>query len=178
MIFLAVIAFLIPLLLPRLLGYNTLHVISGSMEPNYPIGSMVLIDKVEADRIAVDDVIAFRASLPDGTPGGALTLHRVIEVNAEDREFVTKGDANPVEDIYPVPFDALEGVAVRVFPRLGGLYALLTSLWGKIMIGALVIIAALLAGAGKKPEQEPQADAPGDEPTEPAQEAEHGEERS
>lgn len=147
-LYLAVIVLLIPLLLPKLLGYETLHVISGSMEPAYPVGSMVLIDEIEPEAVVPGDVIAFADSL-----GGALTLHRVTEVHADEREFVTKGDANPIEDIFPVSFDSLRGVAVRAFPRLGGLYALLTSVWGKILIAVMVIVAALISGGVSRKEK-------------------------
>lgn len=48
-----------------------------------------------------------------------IATHRVIEVNEETREFKTKGDANEVEDLAPVPFENVIGKAGMSVPMVG-----------------------------------------------------------
>jgi len=43
----------------RLLGYEVLVVQSGSMEPEYPVGSMVYVKPVDAEQLRTGDVITF-----------------------------------------------------------------------------------------------------------------------
>jgi signal peptidase len=94
---LVIVGALVLLLAPRLLGANLLVVLSQSMEPKIPMGSIVVSQPVAAaDEIEVGDVITFQAQGPDGDP--ALITHRVVEVLGGGMEirFRTQGDA--VED--------------------------------------------------------------------------------
>jgi signal peptidase len=81
------------MLLPYAFGYQTLAVLSGSMEPVYPVGSIVFVQKVPAEEIKVGDPITFRVS-NDGT----YATHRVVRIDSDQKQFITKGDANDVED--------------------------------------------------------------------------------
>ena len=49
----------LPLTLPRLAGYSLYSVISGSMEPEIPVGSLVLIHDADPVYVEEGDVIAF-----------------------------------------------------------------------------------------------------------------------
>ena len=49
----------IPLTIPRMMGYEIYSVISGSMEPALPVGSLVYIGREEPKNIEKDEVIAF-----------------------------------------------------------------------------------------------------------------------
>lgn len=127
---LAVFALTLPLAVPRLLGYEVFDVVSGSMEPAIPVGSVIYVRAVEPEDVQVDEVIAFRSS-------GAVVAHRVMANRTSLGEFVTKGDANNVEDL-PIPHDALIGKVVMSVPVLGMFMAQYASAVGKLCL-ALVL---------------------------------------
>ena len=71
------------------------RIVSGSMAPTYPVGSVLLLDRLAAgQQVGVDDVITF--SRGQGLP----VTHRVIEVVdlSGTKALRTKGDANPTPD--------------------------------------------------------------------------------
>ena len=147
-IIIAVILCMIPLALPKLLGYATFNVVSGSMEPEIRVGSMVLVKEADPEEIAPGDVIAFR-----GSRDGSVVTHRVVANDTALQEFTTKGDANEQEDMEPVPYSSLIGRVERHYPAVGGLMAALTSGAGKIsllMILASGVLLCILSGRLKK----------------------------
>ncbi len=136
LIFLIVIALLLPLSLPRLMGREAYNVVSGSMEPSIPEGSLIYVRPVEWNEIAQGDIIAFRR-------GGAVVTHRVMQVRVVEGDFVTKGDANASEDLTTVPFSELLGMVERHLPRMGDLAAFLTTVVGKVYLFALLLCGVL-----------------------------------
>jgi len=88
-------------------------VVSGvSMRPALRAGDLVLTTDVAPEKIAVGDIVRFRV-------GGSYVLHRVVEIRqAAGLEFITRGDANNVDDP-PLPASAVEGRVVTVLPGLG-----------------------------------------------------------
>jgi signal peptidase len=126
----------------RLMGFLPLAVMSGSMEPTYPVGSIVMIDKrVSAEEIEVGDAIAY------GLGGRATVTHRAVAVDKENQCFTTKGDANIDEDAAPVPFSNLIGKASFSIPFAGYLLAnMYTSkglMAGAILLGVLIFLFTL-----------------------------------
>lgn len=87
--------------IPVLFGYKPLIVVSGSMEPNYKIGSILYYKKVSMNDIKENDVITF------GTKNDSNVTHRVFELT--DEGFITKGDANLSPDSEIVTFDMVKG---------------------------------------------------------------------
>lgn len=86
---------------PGIFGITPLIVASGSMEPNYKVGSVLYYKKVAIDEIKENDVITF------GTKTDSNVTHRVFEVT--DEGFVTKGDANLSPDTEIVQFNEVRG---------------------------------------------------------------------
>ena len=103
---LAVIALLILPSLPKFTDYEIFNVISGSMEPKIPVGSLIIVEPREASQVEEGEVIAFMSN-------GSVITHRVVENLSFEGEFVTKGDANLQEDMGNVPYDHLIGVVIR-----------------------------------------------------------------
>ena len=105
---------------PVLLGLRPRIVVSGSMEPAVPVGSLAYIrPSRDAEAVREGDVIVYQA-------GEAMTvLHRVIRTDAGDRSFVTRGDANGTEDPGRVSFEQYRGNLVFVIPLAGYLAAAL-----------------------------------------------------
>lgn len=125
------------LLLPRLFGFTPYTVLSGSMEPAYPVGSVVFVQKAQPQSIRPGDVIMYRLS------GGMPVTHRVVALDGDANAFITKGDANGSEDPSPIPFDALTGKARLCLPLLGYAAVFVQTLPGMLCV-ALCAAAALL----------------------------------
>ncbi len=98
----------------RLLGYQVFNVISGSMEPNYSVGDLIYVKKVDVNTIHEGDVITFILN-----QDLVVATHRVVEVDAENKHFYTKGDANDTIDAAPVHFNNVIGVPHFAIPMLG-----------------------------------------------------------
>ena len=82
----------IVLIVPRLMGYQSLAVLSGSMEPEISVGSIVFIKETEPADLEVGDVITYRLS------GNTLVTHRIIEKDEVVEQFITQGDASRKSD--------------------------------------------------------------------------------
>lgn len=132
LLILAVILALLPVTVPRLLGFEVYNVISGSMAPAIPQGSMVLVKPMDWSEIQAGDVIAFERE-------GTVVAHRVKAKQTEERSFITKGDANEQEDFLPVRFEELIGRVERHVPVLGTVEMQFSTLEGKLSLAALVV---------------------------------------
>ena len=131
-ILLGVIAAFFPLTVPRLMGYNIYEVVSGSMEPEIPVGSVIYVKAAEPETVEAGDIIAF-------VQNGSVITHRVEENRYVEGEFVTKGDANSKEDMEPVKYGSLEGKVVYHFPVLGRIMTLVSGNVGKLYAALLVL---------------------------------------
>ena len=87
------------LALPGLVGIHPLLVQSGSMDPDYPAGSVIYVKQAEAAELAEGMVVTFY--LPDEE---TMITHRIVRVDADREEIYTKGDANELEDSAATPF--------------------------------------------------------------------------
>lgn len=111
-------------------GWRTEMVLSGSMEPAIPTGSVVVVRPIAAGEVREGDVIMF-ASLA----GHSLTTHRVIRVDQQSTglRFFTKGDANKGDDINPVIPAQLVGIVVFSIPYLGYLISFIRTPLGLVL---------------------------------------------
>ncbi len=107
-------------------------VLSGSMEPDYPTGSVILTNTTP-DEIGTQDVITYRT-------GGQLITHRVVRMNEEG--YVTKGDNNPTEDPGTVSPDQVVGKVISCIPYVGYLVLFLHRPYTHL---SLLMIAAVSA---------------------------------
>jgi signal peptidase len=121
----------------KLLGFQPMGILSGSMEPAYHVGGLVFINtKAHAEDITIGDAIAFYLS------EDMVVTHRVTAIDAAERLFTTKGDANNTEDLAPVPFDNLIGKAVFHIPQAG--YILMNLSTPKGFAAGAILIAVLI----------------------------------
>lgn len=95
---------------PRTGHYRTLTVLSASMRPTIPEGSVVVVTPVALDRIRVGDVLTYRIPVEDRR----VVTHRVIEISHAGSHPVirTKGDASGAPDPWTARLS--EGSAWRV----------------------------------------------------------------
>lgn len=130
----------IPLTIPRFFGCDIYAVISGSMEPAIPTGSLVLVKEEEDASIEVDDVIAYYSD----SDNGAIITHRVVDNQVISGQFITKGDANPSNDPTPVDYERYIGKVIFSVKYLGYIASFLDQTAGKIAVVSIVLIAVLL----------------------------------
>jgi signal peptidase len=103
--------------LPNVLGYKTYVVLSGSMEPEIKTGGIVLATTAPPSSLKVGDVIVYNRSDADER-----VTHRIVEVRNEGSSptFITKGDANSVEDPWTVQYSSgTAGKVVLTIPYIG-----------------------------------------------------------
>jgi len=101
-----------------LLGWQLQAVLSGSMSPSYPIGSLLVIGSIDASAVEVGMPIVF----DDPREPGHLVVHRVVaRAPGESLQFITQGDANARRDPAPVPARMVRGRVLWQVSRLGTL---------------------------------------------------------
>ena len=136
-----VVLFAVLLVGARVFGIQVFSVISGSMEPEYPVGSLIYVKDVDPSEIEVGDVITY--VLSNNMP----STHRVIGIDAENQHFYTKGDANEAEDGAPVHFNNLIGTPIFKIPLLGYVAYYIQhppGMYIAIAAGAVLLILAFL----------------------------------
>ena len=137
-ILLLVIAVTASVVIPQFRGFDVYHIVSGSMEPEIPVGSVVYIDtKIPPEDIAEKDIIAFQS-------GDSLVVHRVTKNQTVEGYFNTKGDANEGEDLTEVDYDQYVGRVIRHFPYIGQIMMIFTTSIGKISVLCFAACGALL----------------------------------
>lgn len=130
---------------PEFLGYSFFRITSGSMEPTIHIDSLAVVKHVEPEDIRVDDVITFYSD--DPVLQGYPNTHRVTQIIEEEGKlyFVTKGDANVIEDAEYADGDKLIGVVIFVSPLLGKAMRLLSNPLIFLSLIALPLVYILLS---------------------------------
>lgn len=131
-----IIGALVLLLAPRLMGANLLVVVSQSMEPAIPMGSIVVSrPQVNPDQISIGDVITF--SVADLGGEAVFVTHRVVEVIRNDAvvRYRTQGDGVNEPDMELVAPEQLIGRMWLSLPLVGYLVAFI-----RTPIGYLTLI--------------------------------------
>lgn len=105
---------------PSIFGIKTYVIVSGSMMPNLNIGDIAIIKEEKTENLKKGDIISFRR-------GKLVITHRIENVIITDvnREYVTKGDNNNVQDNEMVKEKEIEGKLIAKIPYLGKLTLIL-----------------------------------------------------
>lgn len=100
-------------------GYSIMTVLTGSMEPDYQVGDVVIVKKTATDELKVKDVITFYSK--DPTMEGQIVTHRIIDITEENgqRLFETKGDNNQIADLEKVEEEDIIGRVQGRVPYVG-----------------------------------------------------------
>ncbi len=122
-------------------------VVSGSMAPTMPVGSLILERAVPAEQIGVGDVV----TVPRPDVNGLVT-HRVVSVEPLHDDIVSlvlKGDANTSED--PSPYLVRDvGLHVATVPLLGYLALFLRTPGGIAAVITGIVVMFILAVPGAR----------------------------
>ncbi len=135
------------LIVPAITGSTALTVLTSSMEPGLPPGSLVVVKPTDPADVRIGSIITFQWE--SGNP--TLVTHRVVGVIAEsdgDLAFTTKGDNNDQPDPNPVSLEQFRGVVWYSLPLLGWVSNLMAGDLRPILVpviaGALLVYAAVL----------------------------------
>ena len=134
------------LIIPKLMGYDAYVVVSGSMEPAIPVGSIVYSHKTDPAQLNEGDVIVFTDPARGTTP----ITHRVVSNDRDRCIIITKGDANAREDADPVTYDNVMGKVGLHIPHLGFVASVFTSTLGKIAAALMLLESWLLSEIGRR----------------------------
>ncbi len=105
--------------LPMLTKSTPYTVLTSSMNPSYPAGTLVIVKPTDVQQIHIGDVITYQ--IKSNEP--AVITHRVIQIiepakPGDEVKFVTKGDANSLPDPQVKPIQ-VRGVVWYAVPYIG-----------------------------------------------------------
>lgn len=141
-IIVAVIAIVLGVALPRLAGGQAFTILTGSMRPGMPPGTLVVVRPVDPASLHMGDVITFQ--LKSGQ--SEVATHRIVGIGTTttgERVFTTRGDANDANDVAPVRAVQVRGKRWYAVPYLGRLNTLIT---GEHRAMGRLVAAGLLGG--------------------------------
>lgn len=95
----------------EIIGYRSYIVLSGSMEPEFYPGDMVITKHKSKTDIKVNDIVTYRDN------DGVIITHRIMEETPEG--YITKGDNNNVEDADMLTEKNIIGEVKFSIPKLG-----------------------------------------------------------
>ena len=144
----------------RLINLHPYVVLSGSMEPEYHVGSLIYVQPVDYKTLQVGDDITYMVS------EDTIVTHRIIEVlvDEEDPEtirYFTQGIANTIPDAVSVHYKNIIGKPVFSIPYLGYVSNYIQNppgMYVAISAGAILILLVFLPDLfeddkKKKPEE-------------------------
>lgn len=134
-----------------LLGWKLQPVRSASMEPTYPVGSLLVIEPADASEVRPGMAVTYA----DPVGGGRLVTHRVVQRAPGERvAFLTQGDANAFLDPLPVPAREIRGRVRSHVPGLGSaLHALRWPRNAIVLIGLptlALVVSELVGRSGRR----------------------------
>ena len=138
-----VIFMCIPFVVPKVIGVNVYEVVTSSMAPELPVGSVVYVQTCKADEVKVGDIISFYV----GTDEENIISHRVVEINVDEQGdffFITKGDANSDIDSMQVDVKHFVGKVKFKINNISWLVRLFDTSTGIIILIGLIIISLCL----------------------------------
>ena len=121
--------------------YRMFTVISGSMEPKYNIGDILVAKEVDSSEIKVGDAISYLGNKGDFKD--KIITHEVTKIEKDENgkySFRTKGIKYGVEDVYEVSEDQIYGVVVYKTILLSFMYKLISTPIGLLIFVVIPIV--------------------------------------
>jgi len=136
---LVIILSVFPLMPPFKNYYHSRTVLTGSMEPKIPKGSVVINQWTDQKNLKVDDVITYQH--PSDKKINYIT-HRIVKIDKTGLlwRFETKGDANPAPDFGLITQAGTEGKVIFTIPLIGYLIEFFKTPVGFILLIALPLL--------------------------------------
>jgi signal peptidase I len=127
------------LIVPRVTHGAVLTVLSGSMAPDLPVGSVVMVRSVDPKTLRTGDIATYQQR-----GGSNLITHRVVAIDKTTTPytFTFRGDRNPVPDPQPVPASAIRGKVWFDVPLVGTLRERLGSVRTQVVLFGVFALSA------------------------------------
>ena len=129
-----------------LAGYRVFRVITGSMEPEYEVGEVVISKQVDVNEIKVGDDIVYLGK--NGEYAGKIIMHSVIEINTDENGnlfFHAKGlHSSSVEDPH-ISEEQIYGVVIYKSVFLTTMYNLATNIYSIFVIIIILVLNVFIA---------------------------------
>lgn len=106
------------IVVPKVTGSIPLTVLTSSMEPGLPPGTLVIVKPIDPKDIVIGDIVTYQ--IESGVPG--VITHRVIDIATSsngDRTFIFQGDNNDAPDENPVLPVQIQGKVWYSIPYAG-----------------------------------------------------------
>ncbi|MGZ4591060.1 MAG: signal peptidase I [Actinomycetes bacterium] len=125
-----------------------MRVLTGSMRPTVPAGSLVVGTPQPASGVRVGEVVMFVPPPPYRAPGGSPIVHRVYRVSSKHghRYLTTKGDGNPVADPWLLDADRTTLYRLRWHSLRAGAVLGIARRWGAAAAASLLVVPGWMAG--------------------------------
>lgn len=130
----------VAIVIPKLTGAVPMTVLTSSMEPGLPPGTLIIVKPVNPDDLAIGDVATYQ--MESGKPG--VITHRIIAINliaSGERTFEFMGDNNGVADAEAVREIQIQGKLWYSIPLIGWVNNLVN---GANKVWIVPVIAGLL----------------------------------
>lgn len=137
---LTLILALAPFTIPQLFGYEPYGILSNSMEPTLPVGSVIYVKSYEPSKLKEGDMITFQTSILAAN----VATHRIVHHDQTKQRFTTKGDHNDAIDASFVPYENVRGIVVICIPYLGEFYQFVNSPLGYTLSSFAILLACIL----------------------------------
>ena len=125
-----------------LLGYRLFRVVTGSMEPEYDIGVVVLSKEIPVNDINVGDDIVYFGKYGDYM--GKIIMHEVVAIdkdeNGNNYNFHAKGLHSTSTEDPQIKADQIYGVVKFKSKILTILYELATSIYSSFVIVTILVL--------------------------------------
>lgn len=120
--------------------YSPMLITSASMEPDYPVNSLVFIKDQPFESLSAGDVIAYKSA----ALGGGLALHRITRVT--EHGVYTKGDNNRFEDNQLITRETYVGKGVFKIVFLADYLSAVRKPAGFLLFFLLPVLTIFLSG--------------------------------
>lgn len=136
---LVIIVSFIPLVPPFKNYYHSRTVLTGSMEPKIPKGSVVINQWVDQKNLKVDQVITYQHPVRKNI---IYITHRIVKIDKTGLlwRFETKGDANPASDFGLITQVSIEGKVILMIPLIGYLIEFFKTPVGFVLLVAIPLL--------------------------------------
>lgn len=118
----------------KLIGFRTYTVLSGSMEPEFYPGDLVITQHKDKTNIKVNDIVTYRDN------EGVIITHRIIEKT--NKGYITKGDNNNVNDADALKNNDIIGKVKFSIPKVGHIMNFLSN--PKVVAVEMVLLAVFI----------------------------------
>ena len=125
---------LVVAIIPFLFRVKLYVIGSESMRPNMNVGDLVLVKKIDKDKLKKNDIIAYNRD-------NIVIIHRIKDKDKEG--LITKGDNNLYEDINKVYYNQVIGKSIIRIPIIGHVYSFISK-FSLLICSSILIFGVIL----------------------------------